>query len=86
MAFILWCLFVVIVAALTQSTSGTTSIRSHYNRRGRIKGESTNNLERHLQVDEHQSTKKQAGNILVTLNQVVRLLMGKFARFFGITY
>ena len=69
----LWCLFVFIVAALTQNANGTTAIRSHYNRRGRIKGESTNDMERHLQVDEQRNTKKHAGNILLTLDQVVRL-------------
>ena len=68
----LWWLFVVLVVALTQNVSSTTSVRSHYNSRGRIKGETTNDLERHLQVDEQRETKKHGGNILLTLDQVVR--------------
>jgi hypothetical protein len=76
-----WSLFLVIVAAMTQNVSGMTAIRSQYNRGGRIKGETTNELERHLQVDEQRATKKHAGNILHTLDQVVRS-MNFFPTFF----
>jgi hypothetical protein len=73
MAFLCY-LFIVVVAALMHNVSGATSIRSHYYNGGRVKGETTNDQKRHLQEDQPRKTKKHAGNILLTLDQVVRLL------------
>ena len=71
---------VVVVAALMHHVSGTTLVRSSNG--GRIKGATTaNDSERHLQVDTERKTKKHAGNILLTLDQVVSSIDITFAVF-----
>jgi hypothetical protein len=52
-------------------SANSRSIQSHYN--GRLKGERSSDVDqRYLQEDEHPKAKKHAGNLLLTLNQVVR--------------
>lgn len=71
---------VVVVAALMHHVSGTTLVRSSNG--GRIKGATTaNDSERHLQVDTERKTKKHAGNILLTLDQVVSSIDITYAAF-----
>ena len=71
---------VVVVAALIHHVSGTTLVRSSNG--GRIKGATTaNDSERHLQVDTERKTKKHAGNILLTLDQVVSSIDITYAAF-----